>query len=287
MAYIYKITNILNNKIYIGQTIRQPSLRWNEHKSESLCPTSKHGRLYHLHCAIRKYGVDSFIFEVIDECPDNERFRVETKYILKYQSNDPQKGYNYVVEGSGRTPYSSQKIKELWEKGFSRNEIAEILNAQPLTISSRLHQLGVSHEEVVNRKKKEKWSEWQSKPVIQYSLDGTFIKEWNSATECSSYGYLQSAVSNVCRQEQYSAYGFLWKYKDDERNIQQWVDNYNKRNIRHRSKAIQQLDKEGKFIAQYNSAKEAAQSLGIKDKSGICRAARIHGTSCGYRWEYL
>ena len=66
MAYIYKITNILNNKIYIGQTIRQPSLRWNEHKSESLCSTSKHGRLYHLHCAIRKYGVDSFIFEVID-----------------------------------------------------------------------------------------------------------------------------------------------------------------------------------------------------------------------------
>ena len=94
-------------------------------------------------------------------------------------------------------------------------------------------------------------------------------------------------MSNVCRQEQYSAYGFLWKYKDDERNIQQWVDNYNKRNIRHRSKVIQQLDKEGKFIAQYNSAKEAAQSLGIKDKSGICRAARTHGTSCGYRWEYL
>ena len=54
-----------------------------------------------------------------------------------------------------------------------------------------------------------------------------------------------------------------------------------------RSEVIQQLDKEGKFIAQYNSAQEAAQFLGLKDKSGICRAARTHGTSCGYRWEYL
>lgn len=287
MAYIYKITNILNNKVYIGQTIRNPSLRWNEHKSESLCPTSKHGYFYHLHCAIRKYGIESFVFEIIDECPDDERFRVETEYILKYHSNNPQKGYNYVVEGSGRTPYSSQKIKELWEKGFSRNEIAEILNAKPLTISSRLHQLGVLHEEIVDRKKKEKWSDWQSKPVMQYSLDGILIKEWGSATECSSAGYLQSAVSNVCRQEQYSAYGFLWKYKNDERDIQEWVNNYKQRDIRHQSKPIQQLDKEGNFIAQYNSAQEAAQFLGIKDKSGICRAARTHGTSCGYRWEYL
>lgn len=287
MAYIYKITNIVNGKVYIGQTIRKPSLRWNEHKSESLCPTARHGYFYHLHCAIRKYGIESFVFEIIDECPDDERFRIETKYILKYQSNDPKKGYNYVVEGSGRTPYSSQEIKNLWEKGFSRNEIAEILEAKPLTISSRLHGLGISHEEIVNRKRKEKWSDWQSKSVLQYSLDGIFIREWPSATECSSAGYHQTAVSNVCRQEQYSAYGFLWKYKDDERDIKQWIDNYNNRNIRHRSKTIQQLDKEGNPIAQYSSAKEAAQVLGVKDKSGICRAARVHGTSCGYRWEYL
>lgn len=287
MASIYKITNQINGKIYIGQTIRNPKLRWNEHKSKSLCPTSKHGHNYHLHCAIRKYGVENFTFEVIDECKDEERFRIETHYILLYHANDNRYGYNYVVEGQGRSPYSSEEILSLWNKGFSRNEIAVMLKASPLTIGERLSAMGVSHQEIVDRKKEEKWSNWQSKSVLQYTTSGDFVKEWKSATSCEEAGYLQSAVSNVCRRTQKSAYGFLWKYKEDSRDIREWVDIYNARNIRHRSKPIAQYTKDGVLINKYDSALQAAKALGIKDKSRICRAAREHGTSCGYRWEYV
>ena len=61
MAIIYKITNLANNKIYIGETIRNLNVRWNEHKSEAL--GGRHGYTYHLHNAIRKYGIDNFIIE--------------------------------------------------------------------------------------------------------------------------------------------------------------------------------------------------------------------------------
>jgi len=60
-AFIYKIVNLKNNKVYIGSTIKQqPMRRWNEHKS-----LAKSGKGYRLHQSIRKHGIDSFTFEII------------------------------------------------------------------------------------------------------------------------------------------------------------------------------------------------------------------------------
>lgn len=67
--YIYKITNTINNKIYIGQT-NDIKRRFREHKN------LMYGKVgnKHLYSAIKKYGLDSFIFEIIEETEDyNER----------------------------------------------------------------------------------------------------------------------------------------------------------------------------------------------------------------------
>ena len=68
--------------------------------------------------------------------------------------------------------------------------------------------------------------------VDQYysmTVRGNFIKEWPSATSVSEGGYSQTMVSNVCRQTQLTAHGFLWKYKDDERPILEWIQLNNNR----------------------------------------------------------
>lgn len=52
-----------------------------------------------------------------------------------------------------------------------------------------------------------------SKPVLQFTLDGEFVKEWPSVMECERNGFNHSSVSACCRGEQKSAYGFLWQYK--------------------------------------------------------------------------
>ena len=74
MIGIYKITNLINNKIYIGQSI-DCQRRWAEHKrAGQINPNSvKNKRDYNLpiHCAIRKYGIKNFQFEVIEECERN------------------------------------------------------------------------------------------------------------------------------------------------------------------------------------------------------------------------
>lgn len=53
-----------------------------------------------------------------------------------------------------------------------------------------------------------------SKPVMQYSLDGKFIKEFPSVMECSRNGFDCSAVCNCCNGKKTQYKGFIWKYKE-------------------------------------------------------------------------
>lgn len=59
----------------------------------------------------------------------------------------------------------------------------------------------------------ERRSKTQSKPVLQYDLEGNFIKEWKSVTECGRNGFSYGAVAACCRGELKKYKDFIWKYK--------------------------------------------------------------------------
>lgn len=76
MTSIYIITNLLNNKQYIGLTKRGLNLRFNEHKRSSI-----NGHKTHLYNAMRKWGVDNFsiaLLEETDDGPTQEKFYIKT-----------------------------------------------------------------------------------------------------------------------------------------------------------------------------------------------------------------
>lgn len=89
---VYKITNSLNGKIYIGQTTR-PERRFAEH-------TWKGSKSKILSAAIKNYGKESFCFEILCLCPDKAYANmVETKLI---EAHDTRRvGYNICVGGEG------------------------------------------------------------------------------------------------------------------------------------------------------------------------------------------
>ena len=91
---IYKITNLINNKIYIGQTVH-PNKRWQEHQQRA----KAHYDDYPIHLAINKYGAENFSFEILEwtEQYDDE----EARLIKKYNTISPN-GYN-LIEG-GHSP---------------------------------------------------------------------------------------------------------------------------------------------------------------------------------------
>ena len=94
MIGIYKITNLKNNKVYIGQSI-DIETRWRQHKRNAFNPNT-HIYEYPLYRAIRKYGVENFSFTVIEETDESLLTEEEQYWIDYYDSLNPQKGYNLV-----------------------------------------------------------------------------------------------------------------------------------------------------------------------------------------------
>lgn len=111
-GYIYKFENKENHKTYIGQTIRKIKIRYNEH----LRASEKELDNFPIHKAIRKYGINSFIFEIIEEVEFNNKDilinklnKLEIYYIEKYNSLVPN-GYNILSGGNNFcNPHISQK----------------------------------------------------------------------------------------------------------------------------------------------------------------------------------
>lgn len=97
MVGIYKITNNINGKCYIGQS-RDIQKRWTSHKNVPFNPNYQEYD-YPLYKAIRKYGLENFSFEVLEECLIEELNEKENFWIDKYNSIDSDYGYNQTLLG--------------------------------------------------------------------------------------------------------------------------------------------------------------------------------------------
>ena len=138
MIGIYKITNKINNKIYIGQS-SYVEKRWERHRTGPFNPNNNQ---YHtpFYRAIRKYGLDNFNFEVIEECSQSELNDKEIYWIKYYDTTNPEKGYNLTEGGYNghfsKLDYNSLKeIKELIKNSdMFLKDIAQKYNISLITI---------------------------------------------------------------------------------------------------------------------------------------------------------
>lgn len=94
MGYIYKITNKVNNKVYIGQTIRTIEERYKKHLFEARRHTNRP-----LYDSMNHYGYDNFEVELVVEAPNDRLNELEVFYISKYDATNPDRGYNLTTGG--------------------------------------------------------------------------------------------------------------------------------------------------------------------------------------------
>lgn len=92
MTGIYKITNNINGKCYIGRA-KNINNRWKAHRKNAFMPSSKDYDKY-LYRAFRKYGLENFTFSIEEICTEEQLDDKEHEYIEKYQANLEQYGYN-------------------------------------------------------------------------------------------------------------------------------------------------------------------------------------------------
>src|SRR4051812_47590414 len=95
---IYKATNTVNQKVYIGKTMGFLARRKRQHKNDAFTQNSRR----HFAKSLRKYGWDAFSWEVIDTGANNEELIEKEKYWIRfYRANNPDFGYNHTEGGEG------------------------------------------------------------------------------------------------------------------------------------------------------------------------------------------
>lgn len=203
MAYIYKIENKHNGKLYIGKTEHDdPFVRWNEHIREARKERSKNRALYR---AINKYGFNSFKFEVIEKTSNPEER--EIFYINQFDTY--KNGYNETLGGDG-TAYLNLPEKEICKKYSmykSISQLASEYNCDHTSIRKillnnniKLHPLG-SH---------------LLKKVAQIDKDtGEVIHIYNSIKEAEQTIGNSKHISDVCKGKRKTAKGFIWRYIEE------------------------------------------------------------------------
>ena len=108
--WIYKITNIQNNKVYIGQTIRPIEQRFHRNLNDALNNILD----THFARAIREYGPDAFIAEIIDSADTQEELNKKEQYWIQYY-NSVEDGYNETdaISKCGGNTYQSKTEEEM------------------------------------------------------------------------------------------------------------------------------------------------------------------------------
>lgn len=264
-GWIYCVTNKINGKRYVGQTIDY-STRKDRHLKYH---TDEHSVL---HKAIEKYGSENFeMVPIVEFTAINEAVRrkildfLEVFYIKKYQTLTTQHGYNLTAGGGGMS-------------GFHHSEKARKKMSESQKLSSIC---------------REKWAQNRfdaRRPVLLYDLKGRFYREYKSITDAlkalgKSVSPIRGSVFKALKDQSKSSYGFLWMYKSTNMFpifIDPWIDP--------KWKSVYYYSKDGDLINQYSCAAEAAEKAGVKlrtVKSSLERPVTKKRRRVSNYWSYM
>ena len=279
---IYKIENLTNHKIYIGQSI-EIEKRFVAHKN------SKDN--FAIHQAIQKYGIENFSFEIIEECSKEELDDKECFWISHFNSLVPF-GYN-MIEGGSNGAALAKRIP-VYQYDFNGkliasypgiNEASRINNISGIHISECCRNLRQSTGGYFwSFSDKESFSKKDIKDhrgckIIQYDMQGNELARYNSAKEAAeATNGSAPAITKACRGQSKSSNGFQWRYDIDNQNIVYSV----KSGIK---KQISQWSLDNHFIKTFESISEASRQTGITLSSIAAVVKGQRKTAGGFLWK--
>lgn len=284
---IYKITNKINGKAYIGQSVNIYA-RWYQHKN-SADDTP-------FHRAIKKYGAEMFEWEILEECLPEQLDEREKHYVEKYNTYicaENSQGYNLTPGGGSGKPIPVNQydlngnfIKKFYSAGSAATSVnkgvSQIMACCKHNCMSCGGYLWSFEGEKPHEYKNLGW--FNKKSVDQYDLQGNYIQTFSSATEAENYinkNLVKKKVSkgqiiHCCEKDNTSSGGFMWRFHGDEAP-KPYVNRY--------YSLIKQYDLKNNLIAIYESLHEASRITNIS-KGNICNCLNgKRNQAGGYIWK--
>lgn len=315
---VYVHINKVNGKIYIGQTKQTLEQRYNNGNGYNHCR--------HFYSSIKKYGWENFEHIILFENLSLDIANIiEEELIRKYDSTNQNKGYNMKSGGLNHIP--SEETRKLmsenrkgekhwnygrhWDDGF-KQRLSEIHKGREVPVEWRekmsqgqknrapfseehRRKMGLSkigeknpmYGKDISPKLRKLLTE-QAKKVLQYDLEGNFIKKWNSTSDVSkAYNIDTSNVVRCCIGETKSCCGFMWEYMIGD-EIPEKVISYREktREIIRKTKKVYQYNMEGYYLREFDSANEINQQIGANvNHLRECCLGKLK-SYLGYRWSY-
>ncbi len=205
---VYKITNKVTNKIYIGITNQGSGARYRHHWYESRIREPSP-----IHRSMAKYGEDNFTLEIIDFADTYDELKEKEKYWIKqYNSTDKSIGYNLTEGGDGTfgRKHSEETKEKIRQKALGRKVSEETKKKMSET------RLGKCSDK--QREHLLKLTVGQSKKIYQYDTDFNLIGEYNSIKEASKItGIDRNTIGRQLKKEVNPGdwrVKFIWKSEE-------------------------------------------------------------------------
>lgn len=204
---IYKITNKINQKCYIGQSVDIYN-RWKKEISNS-------AEKYSIQYALQKYGIENFTFEILETCFPEQLNDREQYWINHYNSYN--NGYNETLGGDGVQKYNYLEIVQDWHSGLTCKALAEKYQCDDGVITKALRSYGIT-EEIIRQR-----SNCNSTiPITLIEINNhKRLKTFSSCYEAARF--LDIPISQVnsiyaAIRRKTKAFGYYWEYFITEDN---------------------------------------------------------------------
>lgn len=300
VGYIYKITNKLNQKVYIGKTLRDPKIRWREHIEDSRHPYLP------LQRAFNKYGIEAFEFTVLEQINNDSLLNEREKYYIN-KFNSYKKGYNATIGGDGGTTHllsdsERKKILQLWEEDKTILEIQRNTGHSYQAIHNCILSTGISQKEYEeqiqsNRKKQLLLKKAEKEQIQNNRKKQLLLKKTEKEKEYKKEKFTKEEKENIFKMFQsYYSCNYIAKqigcsYKKMFNFLKQF---YTEQEIEKRSKIKTSLSKhyykytiDNKLEKIYKNREELKKDYSESQIKVIQNCARgVKKTAYGFKWTY-